>query len=108
MRESYAAAGKLEEFYPAVQKLQQRLGQTGQASPQQQSMSLLGGSPIDVAKQYLGKHEARDAEALSSFFRKSGGQSLDPNDTAWCAAFVNAALGASGQRERVRCLRGTS
>lgn len=57
-----------------------------------------GGSAMEIAKAYLGASERRDADVLSAFFRKSGGQKLNPADTAWCAAFVNAALGASGQK----------
>lgn len=66
--------------------------------PQSDAGGMTGGSAMAVAKTFLGKHEGQDAEALSSFFKKSAGQNLDPSDTAWCAAFVNAALGASGQK----------
>ncbi len=54
-------------------------------------------APMQVARTYLGKSEGRDAEVLAAFFRKSGGQKLNPADTAWCAAFVNAALGETGR-----------
>lgn len=55
-------------------------------------------SPAAVARDFLGKNENVDAKSLSSFFEKSGGQKLDPSITAWCAAFVNAALGRAGQK----------
>lgn len=60
-------------------------------------VSLKSGSAIDVARQYLGATEGKNADTLAAFFRKSGGQKLNPQTTAWCAAFVNAALGASGR-----------
>ena len=86
-----------EQRLPAAQKIMQTI-QTRAPAPQSDAGGLTGGSAMSVAKTFLGKHEAQDAEALSSFFKKSAGQDLDPNDTAWCAAFVNAALGASGQK----------
>ena len=54
-------------------------------------------APLEVAKQFLGKSEGADAAALSAFFEKSAGLKLDPRSTAWCAAFVNGVLGASGR-----------
>jgi uncharacterized protein (TIGR02594 family) len=64
----------------------------------QPQQSMRGGSPMEVAKSFLGASETRDTEVLSGFFSKAGGQKLSPAETAWCAAFVNAALGASGQK----------
>lgn len=55
-------------------------------------------SPAAIARGFLGKNEKVDAKALSGFFAKSGGQNLDPSVTAWCAAFVNAALGRAGHK----------
>jgi uncharacterized protein (TIGR02594 family) len=55
-------------------------------------------SPAAIAREFLGKSETVDAKSLSSFFEKSGGQKLDPSVTAWCAAFVNAALGRAGYK----------
>lgn len=51
---------------------------------------------IDVAREYVGTNERQHAQTLSAFFRRSSGQRLNPQETAWCAAFVNAALAASG------------
>ena len=51
---------------------------------------------IDVAREYVGTNERQHAQTLSAFFRRSSGQRLNPQETAWCAAFVNAALSASG------------
>lgn len=73
------------------------LGRQGQLQGQPQA-GLQSGKPMDVAKQYLGMDENQHTETLAAFFKKAGGQDLDPSDTAWCAAFVNAALGSSGQK----------
>lgn len=54
-------------------------------------------SPEEVAARFVGFTESEHTDILSSFFRKTFGASLDPNETAWCAAFVNAALGATGK-----------
>jgi len=51
---------------------------------------------MKVAQKFLGSHEVRDGAALSEFIKRSSGISIDPKTTAWCAAFVNAVLGASG------------
>lgn len=53
-------------------------------------------SPMAAASSMLGKAEAPDKATLTEFLR-NGGQNLDPATTAWCAAFVNASLGAAGQ-----------
>lgn len=55
-------------------------------------------SHIEAAQRFINfsEHDPRQAQALSSFFKKSGGQSLNPAETAWCAAFANAVLKESG------------
>lgn len=78
----------LAQFNNEMEDTAQAVGPRGQP--------IAPGKPMDIARQYLGSSEGRDATALASFFRKAGGQSLDPRQTAWCAAFVNAVLGASG------------
>jgi len=90
-----------EQRLPAAQKIMQTIQTRNppqEVGPQSDAGGMTGGSAISVAKTFLGKSEGQDAEALSSFFKKSAGQNLNPADTAWCAAFVNAALGASGQK----------
>ena len=60
--------------------------------------------PLEVAKAWLGYDEANpeQAQALSAFFTKAGisdpstGGALDPNKTAWCAAWLNGVLFESG------------
>jgi len=55
-------------------------------------------SPIDIAKTYLGQDENLNTKTLSDFIRRSSGIKVNPSTTAWCAAFVNAVLGATGQK----------
>lgn len=52
-------------------------------------------SAMDVAKGWLGTTETGSPAALSKFFQTAG-FSLDPRETAWCAAFANAALAQQG------------
>jgi uncharacterized protein (TIGR02594 family) len=56
------------------------------------------GSPLEVAESYLGLNAGNPehAKTLSAFFKKAGGLDVDPATTAWCAAFLNSVLGASG------------
>lgn len=53
-------------------------------------------SPIEVARSFDGLNEKKDTQVIASFIKKAAGQDINPSDTAWCAAFVNAVLGASG------------
>lgn len=58
-----------------------------------------GGGAIrldDVMKSTTGLSETRDTAAISDFIRRSAGFNIDPSVTPWCAAFVNAVLGAHG------------
>lgn len=53
----------------------------------------------DELKKLLGKHEVRDNKILKDWLKKyavKGDISIDPKDTAWCAAAVNAAERAAG------------
>jgi len=45
---------------------------------------------LSVAKKYLGKHEISDRSLLRKFL------GVDPKETPWCAAFVNAVLKEAG------------
>ncbi len=53
-------------------------------------------TPSKIAAKFVGKNENRDKLTLSRFIRKMTGDDIDPSKTAWCAAWVNAVLGASG------------
>lgn len=55
-------------------------------------------TPAEVAASFIGFHEGEETEVLSSFIREATGNVINPATTAWCAAFVNAALGAKGQQ----------
>lgn len=53
--------------------------------------------PIEIARSFDGVDEEKDAKVISSFIKKAAGININPAKTAWCAAFVNAVLGASGK-----------
>lgn len=55
-------------------------------------------SLIDKASALLGLDERKDKEAIKEYLRKSGTKSgqIDPEQTPWCAAFVNSTLAQSG------------
>jgi uncharacterized protein (TIGR02594 family) len=52
---------------------------------------------FDTAAKYRGlsENKASDRSVLEAFFKEAN-QQLDPEKTAWCAAFVNAVLAANG------------
>lgn len=54
-------------------------------------------NPIDLAAKELGLSETGQRAALQDYLT-TGGASLDPATTAWCAAFVNATLAKAGMR----------
>lgn len=49
-----------------------------------------------ITSRLMGMHEARNTAAISEFIKRSAGISINPRVTPWCAAFVNAVLGAQG------------
>ncbi|KTR07482.1 hypothetical protein NS365_04135 [Aureimonas ureilytica] len=54
-------------------------------------------SALDVARQFQGLNERADSKVLDGFMRASGNWSgLSAKDTAWCAAFANAAIVQAG------------
>lgn len=54
-------------------------------------------TPVGVAKQFLGFSEKTHSKAIGAFLKKSAGVSIDPAKTAWCAAFINGLMGATGR-----------
>jgi hypothetical protein len=52
---------------------------------------------FDEAAKFRGKSETGDKGVLESFFKEAN-LNLDPEKTAWCAAFVNAVLAARASR----------
>ncbi len=71
------------------------IADSGAANPRKMAKA---SSPIEAAKAYLGVREnnSEEAKVLSAFFKESAGIDLDPAKTAWCAAFVDSILNASG------------
>jgi len=61
---------------------------------------LTAGSPTEIAQAYLGMNEnnAEQVKVLSSFISRNAGLNINPATTAWCAAFVDAVLGAGGSK----------
>lgn len=55
-----------------------------------------GATHVQVAKAFLGASEGRDGGAISAFIKKSTGVKLDPTQTAWCAAWLNAVFQSQG------------
>ena len=53
------------------------------------------GRALADAHALLGKNEVPDHAALMDYL-KTGGQNLDPHQSAWCAAFVSASLAREG------------
>lgn len=53
-------------------------------------------TPMEVAKDYLGMTERDNSKVISAFIKQSAGVDIDPRKTPWCAAFLNALIGASG------------
>lgn len=51
---------------------------------------------IEVARIKLGLHELRDRYELMEFIADNTLFDIDPSETPWCAAFVNACEGAVG------------
>lgn len=50
---------------------------------------------LNTATQWIGKNETNDRQELAAFIKKAG-ISINPDNTAWCAAFTNAVLYAHG------------
>lgn len=53
-------------------------------------------NPVKLAKAFVGASETQHAGAIGAFLKRAAGQNINPRETAWCAAFVNSVLGATG------------
>lgn len=54
-------------------------------------------SGYKIAKSMIGLHEVKDNRVIKSFLKTAGvANAIDPAQTAWCAAFVNACEKAIG------------
>lgn len=60
-----------------------------------QAVSQATTSAMEIARGWEGVTETGQPAALSKFFQQAG-FSLDPRETAWCAAFANASLAQAG------------
>lgn len=58
---------------------------------------VLGGDVITIASRFVGMTEDADRSELSAYI-KTGGLSVNPDNTAWCAAFVGAVLAEAGMK----------
>src|SRR5690606_9175736 len=54
-------------------------------------------TPMGVASKFVGLNEKQHKDIISRFIRNAAGININPAETAWCAAFVNGVLGATGQ-----------
>lgn len=84
---------KLEDF--SDEELQNAIKSSGAKDPEGM---MSADNPLAIAKSYLGKTESKseDVKTLAAFIKNSTGTDINPATTAWCAAFMNAVLGASG------------
>ncbi len=83
----------LEDFSDAEFK---KIVESSKAKDPQAMMA--AGSPTEIAQAYLGLNEndSEQVKTLSAFISRNAGLNINPATTAWCAAFVDAVLGASG------------
>jgi len=80
----------LRQLRPEVKKYRGR--QAGAAA----ASSVDAGTAMKIAASAIGLSETGQKEALQKYLR-DGGVDLDPEVTAWCAAFMNATLAKAGQ-----------
>ena len=59
---------------------------------------LAASNPVDIASAFLGANENNPAHAavLGQFFEASTGTTINPAQTAWCAAFANSVVASTG------------
>jgi uncharacterized protein (TIGR02594 family) len=53
-------------------------------------------NPVEIAGKFKGLNEREHKNVIANFIKKASGININPATTAWCAAFVNGVLGASG------------
>lgn len=83
----------LEDFQP--EELEKIVVETQAAEPE---AVLNATNPVEFAQSFIGRTEenAEDVAVLSSFIKETAGININPAQTAWCAAFVDAVLNATG------------
>lgn len=76
---------------------------TAQAVPSGKTIQDLmdGGhtSPTALAVNFLNENEIDNKSTISAFIKQAAGIDIDPSKTAWCAAWANAILAASGYQQ---------
>jgi TIGR02594 family protein len=85
--------------YPIPDRIRQRSGNVEQRSEAAPSgkLSLIDTTIMDAASKFIGLHEQTDGPVLASFIKKATGKTVDPSVQPWCADFVNAVLGDTGE-----------
>lgn len=53
-------------------------------------------SMLELARQYVGLHEGKNASVIASFVQRGTGKTIDPTRTPWCAGFANFILKEGG------------
>lgn len=102
-----------QQAQPASQPAQSPQGQTMPAltqAPMPAAISAAAASPapgakgvpdlVSVARGQVGWEEQKNAADIINFFKTNGVKNVDPRVTAWCAAYVDAVLGAGGAEQR--------
>lgn len=54
---------------------------------------------FDVAQPTIGLSEGRDSGAIRKLLRDNGVKDINPDTVAWCAAYLDAMLGAGGMKQ---------
>ena len=84
-----------------VQEMTEKAPEAAQEPAVQRAVetSTKSSSHMELAESFLGSKERdpKSREVLKNFFKASIGVDLDPAKTAWCAAFANSVLKASGK-----------
>jgi uncharacterized protein (TIGR02594 family) len=83
----------LEDFDSS--ELEKIINESKAANP---GAMLLASTPEQIAQAYIGadENDSEQAAAISAFIKKNAGIDINPATTAWCAAFLDAVLHASG------------
>jgi uncharacterized protein (TIGR02594 family) len=94
LEDAIKAAGGLDEIIKAIDGYKRaRAAIEGAVSADRTG----GANLADVARGFIGLNERDNAAEISALSREAG-FNLNPQDTAWCAAFANAVLARRGMR----------
>lgn len=95
-----------QDIYAAVGGVQSSIGvPVPDTMPSGNSIASIAVSgekdPIKLASLMVDWNESDDRTAISDFIKKTAGLTIDPKSTAWCAAWVNGVLAATGYQTSV-------